>query len=79
MIDNIFRIFDPDLTGSIRFNELLIAFSMSMRGTGELWHGGFVSVKRRKREAERTGVIMIKRKREAERNWNKEGDIDRAN
>ncbi len=35
VLDNIFRIFDPDETGSVRFNELLMAFSMSMRGSGE--------------------------------------------
>jgi hypothetical protein len=34
VLDNIFRIFDPDETGSVRFNELLMAFSMSMRGSG---------------------------------------------
>ena len=34
-MDNIFRIFDPHLSGSIRFTDLLIAFSMSMKGSGE--------------------------------------------
>ena len=33
-IDNIFRIFDPGYNGFIRFTDLLIAFSMSMKGTG---------------------------------------------
>ena len=36
VVDNIFRIFDPHLSGSIRFTELLIAFSMSMKGSGEI-------------------------------------------
>ena len=35
VLDNIFRIFDPNLSGCIRFTDLLIAFSMSMKGTGE--------------------------------------------
>ena len=35
-IDNIFRIFDPGYNGFIRFTDLLIAFSMSMKGTGNL-------------------------------------------
>ncbi|XP_023336831.1 recoverin [Eurytemora carolleeae] len=35
VIENIFRIFDPDKTGSVSFNELLMAFSMSMRGSVE--------------------------------------------
>lgn len=32
--ENIQRIFDPLRTGVIGFNELLLAFSMSMRGSG---------------------------------------------
>jgi len=45
VLDNIFRIFDPDETGSVRFNELLMAFSMSMRGSGQpkLTHCSLVS------------------------------------
>ena len=31
-----FRVFDQDMSGTIRFHELLLAFSMSMRGTGGL-------------------------------------------
>ena len=31
-----FRIFDPGYNGSIRFTDLLIAFSMSMKGTGKI-------------------------------------------
>ena len=34
-IENIFRVFDPRYNGAIRFTDLLIAFSMSMKGTGE--------------------------------------------
>ena len=34
VVENIFRIFDPCRTESIRFTDLLIAFSMSMKGTG---------------------------------------------
>ena len=33
-IENIFRIFDPQYNGFIRFTDLLIAFSMSMKGSG---------------------------------------------
>ena len=33
-IENIFRIFDPRYNGFIRFTDLLIAFSMSMKGSG---------------------------------------------
>ena len=33
-IENIFRIFDPRYNGYIRFTDLLIAFSMSMKGSG---------------------------------------------
>ena len=36
-IENIFRVFDPRYNGFIRFTDLLIAFSMSMKGTGEKW------------------------------------------
>ena len=35
-VDNIFRIFDPGYNGFIRFTDLLIAFSMSMKGTGKI-------------------------------------------
>ena len=35
-IENIFRIFDPSYNGHIRFTDLLIAFSMSMKGTGKI-------------------------------------------
>ena len=37
---NVFRVFDQDSSGAIRFHELLLAFSMSMRGSGNniaLW------------------------------------------
>jgi hypothetical protein len=33
--ENIARLFDPDRTGYVNFTELLLTFSMSMRGTGE--------------------------------------------
>ena len=37
VINNVcFRVFDQDMSGTIRFHELLLAFSMSMRGTGGL-------------------------------------------
>ena len=36
VLENIFRIFDPHLSGSIRFTDLLIAFSMSIKGSGEM-------------------------------------------
>ena len=32
--NNVFRVFDQDSSGAIRFHELLLAFSMSMRGSG---------------------------------------------
>lgn len=35
-IENMFRIFDPSYNGNIRFTDLLIAFSMSMKGTGKI-------------------------------------------
>ncbi|XP_023343792.1 neuronal calcium sensor 2 [Eurytemora carolleeae] len=35
VIDNFFKIFDPCRTGFIRFTDLLIVFSMSMRGSAE--------------------------------------------
>ena len=35
VVENIFRIFDPYRTESIRFTDLLIAFSMSMKGSGK--------------------------------------------
>ena len=31
-----FRVFDQDSSGTIRFHELLLAFSMSMRGSGNI-------------------------------------------
>lgn len=34
MSDNLFRVFDQDMSGTVRFHELLLAFSMSMRGSG---------------------------------------------
>ena len=34
VVENVFRIFDPCRTDSIRFTDLLIAFSMSMKGSG---------------------------------------------
>ena len=33
--ENIYIIFDPEGTGLIGFDQLLLAFSMSMKGTGE--------------------------------------------
>ena len=40
-IENIFRVFDPRYNGFIRFTDLLIAFSMSMKGTGPCSLGQF--------------------------------------
>jgi hypothetical protein len=36
-VENIARLFDPEKTGFIPFTELLLAFSMSMRGSGIVW------------------------------------------
>ena len=48
VVENIFRIFDPQLSGSIRFTDLLIAFSMSMKGSGEICDSFFFLMIRRK-------------------------------
>jgi hypothetical protein len=37
VVENIARLFDPEKTGFIPFTELLLAFSMSMRGSGIVW------------------------------------------
>ena len=37
VVENVFRIFDPCRTDSIRFTDLLIAFSMSMKGSGTVF------------------------------------------
>ena len=33
--ENLYMVFDPMDTGVVGFNELLMAFSMSMKGTGK--------------------------------------------
>ena len=43
-IENIFRVFDPRYNGFIRFTDLLIAFSMSMKGTGLCSLGQFTMI-----------------------------------
>ena len=43
-IENIFRVFDPRYNGFIRFTDLLIAFSMSMKGTGLCSLGQFTII-----------------------------------
>ena len=35
-VDNMIRMFDPDKTGYVKFTELLLTFSMAMRGTGKI-------------------------------------------
>ncbi len=33
-MENMIRMFDPDKTGYVKFSELLLTFSMAMRGSG---------------------------------------------
>jgi hypothetical protein len=33
-VENMIRMFDPDKTGYVKFSELLLTFSMAMRGSG---------------------------------------------
>jgi hypothetical protein len=34
-VDNMIRMFDPEQKGFVKFSELLLTFSMAMRGSGK--------------------------------------------